>query len=152
MRTTLKQRFPRRERGQIMVELALTSMVLLLLLAAVVDFGRALHDYIIIANAAREGARYASHYPWLPTGIRAATIQEAAGSGLSLQNNNITIDPDPGANRQPRDPGVAQPNDPIRVTVTYSYSTMFAALIGVDTLTLRASCQMVVFGCDPPGP
>jgi len=152
MRTGLGKRFPRRERGQAMVEVAVTAMVLLLLLAAVVDFGRALHDYIIITNAAREGARYASHFPWLPSDIRVATIQEAAGSGVSLQNDNVTIAPDPGANAQPLDPNVAQPNDPVRVTVTYSYSTIFGTLVGMDTIALRASCQIVVFGFDPPGP
>ncbi len=42
--------------------MALILPVLLLLVAAVADFGRAFNSYIVINNAAREGARFAARY------------------------------------------------------------------------------------------
>ena len=49
-----------KERGQSVVEMALVATLLLSLVGGVVDFGSAFHHYIIITNAAREGARYAA--------------------------------------------------------------------------------------------
>ncbi len=47
----------RRQRGQSVVELALVLPLFLVIVMATVDFGWALHSYIVITNAAREGAR-----------------------------------------------------------------------------------------------
>lgn len=47
-------------RGQSMVEFALILPLLLVLLLSVVEVGRTVMVYNVIANAAREGARYAS--------------------------------------------------------------------------------------------
>ncbi len=151
MRAHLKRTL-KNERGQSLVELSVIAVLMLTLFAAIADFGRIMHDYIIITNAAREGARYGSRYPWNSNGIRAAAIQEAASSGIQLYNGDITITPEAPPNAQPGQPGVAQPNEPITVGVTYTFHTMLGSLIGFDTIPLRASCQMVVFGFDPPGP
>lgn len=48
----------RSERGQSMVELAMSLVFLLVLLAGVVDLGRAFFAYMIIRDAAQEGAVY----------------------------------------------------------------------------------------------
>jgi len=48
----------RTERGQSMVELAMSLVFLLTLLAGVVDLGRAFFAYMIIRDAAQEGAVY----------------------------------------------------------------------------------------------
>jgi len=53
----------RRERGQSLVELAISLTVLLLLLAGVVDIGRAFFAFIAMRDAAQEGASYGSLYP-----------------------------------------------------------------------------------------
>ncbi|MEO8744027.1 MAG: TadE/TadG family type IV pilus assembly protein [Candidatus Dormiibacterota bacterium] len=47
-----------RQRGQSMVEFALSSVVLLLLVGGVVDIGRAMYITEALSNAAREGARH----------------------------------------------------------------------------------------------
>ena len=47
----------RRERGQSMVEMALVLPLFLVIVMATVDFGWALRSYIVVTNAAREGAR-----------------------------------------------------------------------------------------------
>jgi hypothetical protein len=50
----------RGERGQSMVELALTLPVLLLLLIGVVEVGNALNAYLTVVDVARDGARLGS--------------------------------------------------------------------------------------------
>src|ERR671936_241815 len=52
-----------RQQGQAIVELALASVVLLLLLLAIVDFGLLFSDRLAMSNAARGGARWASKHP-----------------------------------------------------------------------------------------
>jgi len=47
------------QRGAGMVEFAVVATVFLLLLFGIVDFGRAVFTYHAVANAAREGSRYA---------------------------------------------------------------------------------------------
>jgi hypothetical protein len=51
------------ENGQSMVELAVSIVVLLILLAGVVDLGRVAFYYIAMRDAAQEGASYASMFP-----------------------------------------------------------------------------------------
>ena len=48
----------REERGQSLVEIAIFLPVLLIILAGIVEVGHALTAYLVIANAAREGARF----------------------------------------------------------------------------------------------
>ena len=51
------------ERGQSMVELALTITLLMTLLAGTVDLGRAFFTWLALRDAAQEGASYGSIYP-----------------------------------------------------------------------------------------
>ena len=53
-------RYLKNHRGQAMVELAMVLPVLLLLAAGTMEFGRVLHQYLIVTAAAREGARTAA--------------------------------------------------------------------------------------------
>lgn len=48
------------ERGQATVELAFALVIFMLLLFAIVDFGRIFHAYLTIEHAGKEGARVAS--------------------------------------------------------------------------------------------
>ena len=47
-----------RSRGESVVEFALVLPILLLLLAATIDFGRLFYLYVAVNNAAKEGALY----------------------------------------------------------------------------------------------
>jgi hypothetical protein len=58
------------ERGQSMVELALTITILMILLAGVIDMGRAFFTYMAMRDAAQEGAAYGSLNPFDVAGIR----------------------------------------------------------------------------------
>ena len=151
------------QRGADLVELALVFPILLLLILGAADLGRAFHTYIVITNAAREGARYASHFPHLADGIRDAVISEAAASGVTLQDGNIVIKvrdvdgalvdyaPPPGS--LPEDPDVAQSGEPIFVGVEFDFQTIIGDLemitigtTGLGSFTLRSGTAMIVFG------
>ena len=124
-------------RGQSVVEMALVLFILAFLLVGIVDIGRAFHHYIVITNAAREGTRYASRYPSYETGIYATAIQEAANSGVTIEESDITITGLDGGE-----------GTPIEVEVEYTLPMIIGGLIGLDELTLRSSTQMVIFGLD----
>jgi Flp pilus assembly protein TadG len=51
------------ENGQSLVELAISFPVILLLLLGTIDFGMALYSFLIIRDAAQEGALYGSFNP-----------------------------------------------------------------------------------------
>lgn len=145
---------PRRrdETGQALVELALVLILLLLLIVGVADFARAFYFYIVITNSAREGARYASHFPHYADGIRQATRDEAPVSDEFLEARDIhiliLIDPEPPPGALPDDVGVAQPGDNIQVGVECDIPTFIGGLVGRERMTLRTRTEMVVFGLD----
>lgn len=59
----MKSQLKRSERGQSLVELAAGMMVLLILLAGVVDLGRALFYYISMRDASEEALTYGMAFP-----------------------------------------------------------------------------------------
>jgi len=130
----------RGRRGQSVVEMAMLMPLLLLLVVGVADLGRAFFSYIVITNASREGARYASHLPADQIGTRQAAVDEAANAGLSppLAVADVTVicaNPDRGL--------------PIAVQVTYEMPTIIGSLIGRPSLTLVSRTEMVIFGLEP---
>jgi TadE-like protein len=87
-----------RERGQSLVEFAISSIVLLLLIMGLLDFGRAFYFAVDLAGAAREGAR---HGAWFDTASRSniylddadimtAVNQSLLGAGLQANRAPIT--------------------------------------------------------------
>ena len=58
-----KNKSRRLEKGQSLVELAISFPVMLLLLLGTIDFGMALYSFLIIRDAAQEGALYGSFNP-----------------------------------------------------------------------------------------
>ena len=78
-----------RARGQALVELALITPVLLLLLLIAVDFGRLFFTYIQLNNAAREGAAYGAASPADTPGITAAVQREANVQAQGGENTGL---------------------------------------------------------------
>jgi Flp pilus assembly protein TadG len=90
----------RKSRGQAMVEFALLSALLFLLVMGIFDFGRAIAVYINIAEAAHEGARqlvlrsnYYSQYP--DSAIVNATLAKIGGGGMVLTEDPCLAPPTP---------------------------------------------------------
>ena len=77
----------RSERGQSLVELALVLPLLILLLAGMVDFGRAFSNYIVITNVGSRGCsdgRELPCYPDNPT-QRAAIVRSTSSPQLATR-------------------------------------------------------------------
>lgn len=138
------------ERGANLLEMAIVTPILLLLLAGVVDLGRAFYSYVVIANAAREGARVASRLPCYPeltqrtalrNAILSAALQEAANSGVQLYPGNVIIEPDPLSYCAPK-------GQPISVTVAFQYRTWMASITGIGDFVLSSTTRMIKFGND----
>ena len=75
-----------KDRGQALVEFAMVLPLMLLMLFALVDFGRAFYSWLLITNAAREGARVGATQSPL-TDIEARVYSSAS----SLDAADITI-------------------------------------------------------------
>lgn len=95
-------------RGQALLELALILPVLLLLVFGIIEFGRVFHAYLVVTQAAREGARVGV-VGGTDSEITAAVEQAAAG--LDKTRLQIEIAPPEGGRVR---------GDSLRVEVNYS--------------------------------
>ena len=124
----MRSRVLRRQGGQTLAEFAIILPVLLLILFAIVDLGRAVYAYSVVANCAREGARFGQISTHTSAGIIAAVKNAAVG----LNTEDMTI-------------GVSQPTaDTIRVDVIYLFHpiTPFIDAILHGNLALQSASTM----------
>lgn len=96
-----------RERGQTLLEFALILPLMLLLIFALVDFGRGFYTWLIVTNGAREGARVGATQQDYNTIM--ARINEATGT-LDQSRMTVTLTNVQG----PR-------GDPITVEIRYDF-------------------------------
>lgn len=165
---TCRRKGPCRERGQALVETALSMLIILVLLAGLVDFGIAFGYRVALANAARAGARYGSRYPTVQPVIRLATVEALLGT-LVLDATYREFDEDTGEalETDPRlhiaivceDAGAViscgdTTNPPnlrgkqIRVTAGYDYQPLFGGLLGIGDVPISAEALMYILGPD----
>lgn len=141
------------ERGQSLVELAISLPVILLLMLGTLDFGMATYSYLIIRDAAQEGALYGSINPDNLQQIeaRVRNISPANAEGLTfspvqLQNEDlvkVSIKTS-GGKCQGISGGKA---NSISVNVTYDYSMIIPlaeTFLGTDTVALEATSTNVI--------
>jgi Flp pilus assembly protein TadG len=95
----IKQQVRRRKsKAQGLVEFALITPVLLLMIFGIIDFGWMIFNYAQLYNAVREGARYGSVSGFGTTqfsdcaGIKAEVIKRAGFSGIKPSNITIVYD------------------------------------------------------------
>jgi hypothetical protein len=106
------------EKGQSLVELALTATLLMFLLLATIDFGFAFFYWIAIRDAAQEGAMYGSLHPETASdAILRNRVKGAASSQL------IKISDLPDSQIEITRTGTC-PGDAITVLVTYKYQIL----------------------------
>ncbi|PKO07800.1 MAG: hypothetical protein CVU40_18750 [Chloroflexi bacterium HGW-Chloroflexi-2] len=79
------------EKGQSMVELAVSVVVLLILLAGVVDLGRLAFYYITLRDAAQEAASYASVFPNNNQQIFARATDGITGDGVDPSRIEVNL-------------------------------------------------------------
>jgi Flp pilus assembly protein TadG len=111
------------QRGQSLVEFALSSVVLLLLVGGLVDIGRAIYTSEALSSAAREGAR---HGVWFEAarqshpGLYDAEIKAAVDSELATISIPASILKNPGTTCPASSDGNAFHNPPF---VSSAYPT-----------------------------
>jgi Flp pilus assembly protein TadG len=149
----------RRERGQALVETALSAMIILFLLLGLVDFGLAFGHRVVLANAARAGARFGSRYPDQDPTIRVAVIDALRGTLVLDSTYDDSVDRDDTVlgivvactnGSTSVGCGSAYRGHQIRVTVTYQYEFIFGTLLGLPDVTLGSSA--IMFVANPPAP
>jgi len=87
------KKFDHAEKGQSLVELALTLLIILTLLAGAVDLGMAFFSYVALRDAAQEGALYGSLSPSDTTGI-SDRIRGSSSTPVNLADpSKVTINP-----------------------------------------------------------
>lgn len=154
-----KRSLTRGERGQSLIELAVSLPVMILILLGTIDFGMAIFSYSILRDAAQEGALYGSFNPSNKAEIenRARNIsprgdEEIFSSPVNLRDITlINVDIKAlGAFCQGATKGVA---NSVQVNVSYQYPLLmpFAGdVIGSDTIPLTGTATNIIL--QPPCP
>ena len=81
----------RNEQGSVMVEFALVSTLLILLLAGIIQFGLVFNTYLVLEDAARNAARTAAIATLTDEQIKSEIINSL--TPLTLDYSNIQIEP-----------------------------------------------------------
>lgn len=109
--------------GNELVELAIVLPILLLTMAAIIDFAFVLQRYEVVTNAAREGARLGTLPGYAQTDIQTRVADYVAAAGLkgsattTVQAYSIPV-------------GAGTPQSGVRVTVTYPHAFLVIGPIG----------------------
>ncbi len=125
------------ERGQSLVELAISLTIILLLLAGAVDFSIAYFSFSAMQDAAQEGALYGSINPTDEAGI-ITRVRRASTTPVDLSNEDL-VDVKVTLPEAPED---ACEGNEIRVNVIYDYPIsmpFIGTYIGSQKITLNAS-------------
>jgi Flp pilus assembly protein TadG len=107
-----------KERGQSLVELSISMLVLLYLLAGAVEFGIAFFQFVQLRDAAQEGALYGSINP---TGDITGRVKGASSSPIDLSSPDVQITVSTKDSLGNPLPGNACEGDAITVEVSYDH-------------------------------
>lgn len=142
--------------GSSIVEFAFVAPVFLILLFGIVDFGRALFDYDLVANAARLGARYAIVHgatcnnpavtcTMTPISLQTYVTKVSPGvSGITASASYLPMAICPISGGAAANPSYPLSNGPgCEVTVTVTYPFEFAAFISTG-FTMTSSSTMTI--------
>jgi Flp pilus assembly protein TadG len=125
------------ERGQSLVELAVSLTFILLLLSGVVDLGRAFFTYMALRDAAQEGALYGSINPADSSGIENRIYNS------SNMLNNLKSDSAASTTVQVKPLGSVCAGSGLEVSVSYNNFPLtmpfMGTIAGKQTMRLKAT-------------
>ncbi len=142
-----KRTYPISEKGQSLTEFALSLVFLFILLAGVTDFGRAFFAYIIIRDAAQEGAVYGAIAPKdniedlkdrVENRVKTAFTNPSDPNKVPIDIDHLQVDTTFVGN--PCADGV----NSVRVTVDYAIpltTPFLGALLGTQELPMKTSIE-----------
>ena len=122
------------ERGQSLVELAISIVILVYLLAGAVEFGLVFFQYVQLRDAAQEGALYGSMNPSDSTNIDLRTRNASTSPVNLLDTSAVTV--------TQTIIGSACEGNGIQVTVHYDHQIFMPFIpqfIGSSTIPLNAT-------------
>ena len=119
-----------KQRGVAAVEMAIMLPVILLLMLAVAELGRAFYQYDTLSNAVRNGTRYLATNARLPTGVVSISSSVAtAAKNLVVYGNETATGTPLLANLAVQDITTTQVGtDNVSIQVTYDYVPIFASI------------------------
>jgi Flp pilus assembly protein TadG len=125
------------QRGQALMEFGLAFMVFLFVMYGIMEFGRMMASYNILAGAAREGARYATvHGSASGSAASSTQIQTVVRNwSLGLDANSVLV-------TTTWTPGKG-PGSKVKVQASYAM-VPFSGLILNNSVTLQSSSQMFI--------
>ena len=130
-----KSRWSGREAGQAMIEMVLILPLLLLIMAGVFDFGRVLHAYVVVENAAREAAFAGAVEELSDTDIRNLIDAELQRGGVSGGTAASTI------TYQSKG---SPPVQTIAINLTYDFPLTILVL-PISSVTVEAQTETITF-------
>ncbi len=159
-RSTLPIR--RIRKGQSIVEFALSSILIVLLLAGAVDFGRVFYTYVVVLNMAGEAATILAFYPdydvteteadGRPHGVPDSATFQRRAEQVAARSLGLVINSNDTSNISDSDVRVLSPlgNDvdptyrlqgcPFNIEVDYHVRDLFfPALLGFNQLTVSGN-------------
>jgi Flp pilus assembly protein TadG len=134
----------RNERGANLVEMAIVLPFLLLLLAGVIDLGRAFYTYLSLTNAVREGARFAAKLPYQDNEDAIVELVIARVREEPMQS----VPADAIIVEKPIQ-GLGGPKgSPVTVRANLLFDPILGPFIGRETITITTEATMRIFGVD----
>lgn len=133
------------EKGQSLVELAVSIVMIMTLLAGAVDLGRMFFSYVVILDASQEGAVYAAIEPGDSNAIE-ARARASSNAPIDLEN-----DPNVGFAISPVLVADRCAGDQVTVTVSYIYNftmPLATTFIPSGAVTLNATTTSIVLRDD----
>lgn len=123
----------RSEKGQSLAEMTMVTILLLILIAGIVDLGRAFFHYMALRDAVQEGAVYASINPTLTVEIKNHVLDTSELVAGMITSDDITVEVIEKACT----------GNSIRVTAIYDdfkiTMPFLGTLVGKQTIPIRAS-------------
>jgi Flp pilus assembly protein TadG len=116
----------RQERGQGLVELALTMPMLVVVLAGLIHFGLVMQTQQVITNASRAGARRACMPQGDAGAVQTAVLNYCQNAGLSTSKVTVNTDLNTTTSRA-------------TVTVTYQFSSPVQGMLDAAAKLLKTS-------------
>jgi len=133
------------EKGQSLVEMAVSLVLLLLLLSGAVEFGMAFFQFIQLRDAAQEGAFYGSIDP---TNIAAIKLRTQNASNTPIDLTTLT----PQVNYIGDGQACEKTGNAIKVTLSYNHKIFMpfmSGILGRTTIPLTATVTDTILspGC-----
>lgn len=141
------------ERGQSLVEFALSLPILVMIAGGVMDLGRAYFTYAAMEDAVADGANYFGAFP--------GNVEEAENRVLSFENENfvnllsdldnatVTLSCYDLETKEPLECEDAEALDVVKVDMYYEYELLAPFILeinGTPTLTLHSSATQIITG------